>query len=221
MPIAQHFKPGALMTRFWAMFAGLGALLAVPTASHADFITFENKSIDRLDLAGPQVEGAFTYQATVGDGWEVITAIGNPPSSLTTFFNDQGAEVGDIVEITRTGGGFFTFQAVDFRTILGSGSDDVAVEGFSGATLVGTLNLTTSTTAFQTVGSGFAATPIDRLRVRVTFDGQNALLLDNFNLTPGDAVVPEPASAMLLGLAGLTLVGGRLWRRRVAGPAAA
>jgi hypothetical protein len=173
----------------------------------AQVITFENRQIDFLNLAGPQTEGAFQYHATVGIGWEVQPDVGNPPSALATYYNGQGSATGDTVEIRRIDNGPFSFQSVDFRTINPENSDDVRLSGFRNGSLVGTLDLTTSSTTFQTVPSGFAG-PIDLLRVVLSFGGQqNAMILDNF-------VVPEPSGVVLLGACGVGLLTRRNHRRR-------
>jgi hypothetical protein len=198
------------------IFAAVVAVCVLPSTGFSAFVTFGSQNIDLLVNAGPQNEAGFTYQAVSGTGWEVINALGNTPSSLVTFFNDQGSSVGDTVLLTRTGGGLFTFAGVDWRTISGGGSDDVAIEGLLNGNVVGTLSLTGSNTAFQTVASGFAGTQIDTLRVRVSGGtGSNALLLDNFNVTvAGPTAVPAPASLALVGLGAVGLAG--LARRRMA-----
>jgi hypothetical protein len=166
----------------------------------AAIITFGNSDLDRLDLAGTQTEGLFSYTAT-GSGWELQTTYGNPVAALVTFFNIQAASVGDVVSIVRTGGGQFTFDSIDWRTVRDANSDEVVIEGFLGAGSVGSLNLTASSTSFVSE-SGFGG-PIDMLQLRVSGEGFNARVFDNVTLTPVN--VPEPGTLALLslGLAGL------------------
>jgi len=174
-------------------------LLSVAPA-RATTITFGTTNVDHLNVNSPRVEGDFTYTAT-GAGWETETSFGNPGAALSTFFDNEPSAVGDHVDFIRTGGGTFSFVGLDWRTILGSNSDDVLVEGFLGVTLVNSLSLTNSSQTFVSA-SGFGG-PIDLLRVRVTAAGganNNAMLLDNINLSTTAATAPEPASLTLLGM---------------------
>jgi MYXO-CTERM domain-containing protein len=174
------------------------AIMVTAGVTNADVITFGNTAIDHLNQAGPQIEGNFSYTATVGDGWELQTIYGNPPAALVTFFNVEGAFVGDMVEFEHVGGALFMFESIDFRTISSSGSDQVVLTGYRDGAFVDSLALDYSTTVFQTVPSGFSEY-IDLLVMEVTFDGNNAGIYDNVVLTP----IPAPGALALLGLAGL------------------
>ena len=187
-------------------------LVSSPAVATAATITFGNVPVDLLQNAGAQNEAGFTYQA-FGAGWELETNFSNPGAALATFFNGQGTTLGQRVDITRSGGGLFTFDAVDWRTVLDANSDDVVITGFLGGVAQGTLALTGSTTAFQTAAFGFSG-PIDLLRVQVSLvSGNNALILDNFVVDAANVPVPEPTSMLLLG-SGLLGAGVRRWRQR-------
>ncbi|MEZ5502174.1 MAG: hypothetical protein R3E50_05785 [Halioglobus sp.] len=175
----------------------------------ASILTFEHLVIDRLDLAGTQTEGDFSYLA-VGPGWEVIDypgwrpPIGNPPSALSTFGSgpiEQSPVAGDYVDIFLTAGGFFSFNSVDFRTALTGkygNSDDVTLIGLIDGVPVDTLDLFDSSLQFLTVDSGFTK-PINRLRVQIAISGHSdAMILDNFNMTPS---IPIPATLSLFAIA--------------------
>jgi len=199
------------------VLAGLAILLAFPPCGMASIITFQNRSIPVLLTAGPQTEDGFTYEAKSG-AWEVQAKYGSPGSALATFFNSNTStdfhSVGDRLEITRVGGGTFTFDSVDFATKSGSGSDDVLLTGLLGGSQTDTLAITASTGspyAFQPVTSGFTDV-IDLLRVEITYYGYNALFLDNINLTP--TAVPEPTAFCVWGVIGLCLLGCRAFRGR-------
>ena len=212
-------SPTRLFPRLGSLKAGLVAvafLLVQPAASSGSVITFDNLSIDHLSSTGPHTEAGFTYQAVSGAGWEIQNLFGNPASSLTTYFNDEGSATGDTVKITKTGGGTFTFTSVDTATFANSDSDQVTITGFLAGNPVGSLLLNTSTSSpnsFTTAGSPFSG-PIDELDVVVTSGNhQNARQLDNFVF--GDAAaVPEPPSLAVVGLSTLVLFG--CLRRRFA-----
>ena len=205
---------GRTLFRYQLSFATI-VLLSVTGASAADVITFDNLSIDHLVNAGPQVEGAFQYQATIGLGWEVQNLFGNPASALATFFNGEGSNVGDTVEITKVGGGTFTFNSVDYATFGTTNSDQVTITGYLNGVAEGSLAITSSTPSpndFVTAASGFGGL-IDDLKVVVSFTGNsNAMDLDNF--TFNSAVVPEPSSVFILGLGAVSLLGYHALRRR-------
>jgi hypothetical protein len=195
----------------------LAVLMLTSGQARADIITFGTTAIDRLDLAGPQVEGSFTYEAIVGEGWEIVDNYSNPGYSLKTRWNRENPVVGDTVEFVRTDGGWFTFDSVDFATVLSSNSDQVLFSGFLGSTIVGTLALdfsTSSPSAYQTVLSGFSDA-IDRLTLEVTFHmneaGGNGASIDNVVLTP---TVPEPSTVSLWLLACVSTVGFGWYRKR-------
>jgi hypothetical protein len=165
--------------------------------------------------AGPQTEGSFTYEALVGDGWEVGTNFGNPPSGLATWFNDEFSQPGDALEITLTGGVLFTFASVEIFK-LGDPSDVVSLLGFVGATQTESLlNVNATSGTFignftNLVNSGFV-NPIDRLRIEVVSTDSFALTLDNFNVSA--VAVPEP-STVALALMGLLMLSCHGRRRR-------
>lgn len=180
--------------------------------ANASLLTFEHLIIDRLDLAGVQTEGDFSYLA-VGFGWEVIDfpgwrpPIGNPPSALSTFGSGPISESpleGDYVDIFLTEGGLFSFNSVDFRTALTGqygNSDDVTIFGLLNGIEVDSLDLFDSSLLFLTVDSGFT-NPIDTLRVQIALHGHSdAMVLDNFNLTPSRAPLPASVQLVMLGLA--------------------
>jgi len=209
--------------RLKTALVAVATLLGLPAIGSTEIITFENLNIPVLIEAGPQTEGPFTYEAVIGNGWQIQTTFGNSPSALATFFDNGNNNFdGDTVNITLTDGGIFTFNSVDTSTILSANSDQVTITGFLGMSAVGSLLLNTSTptpTGFLTVASPFSG-PIDLLQVVVggTTASDNARLLDNFNVTVVPEVVPEPLSLALVlaGLGGLGMV-GLIQRSRRAG----
>lgn len=82
------------------------------------------------------------------------------------------------------------------------------------ATTQSLLNLRAFGSSFVTASTGFTA-PIDRLRLQISAVGPDALYLDNLVLTPGEASsVPEPSTAVPLGLAVAAGATGIVRRRR-------
>jgi autotransporter-associated beta strand protein/T5SS/PEP-CTERM-associated repeat protein len=188
------------------------ALIAVCLTSslaHAAVITFGNTGIDSLFTAGSRTEAGYSYQA-FGTEWELTPgtlAFGNPGSALTTVFNGTSPLVGDRVDIVSvTPAAQFVFGSVDWRTGYSSNNQDVVVEGFLGASVVGSISLTGDSLDYQTA-SGFGSA-IDLLRIRVTNANGSGMLFDNLVLNP----VPEP-STYCMALAGIAC-GGYLVRRR-------
>ena len=180
--------------------------LTFTSVAVADVITFGDQHIDHLVDAGPQVEGRFTYTATVGLGWEIQPLFGNPPNALATFLNREPSEPGDSVEVTLTSGGLFSFRTVDFRTAGDINSDDVLFSGLRDGILVGSMLIADSSVISRTVNSNLL-TGIDLLRVQVVNAGQNAMILDNFNLA--SAPIPEPTTILLLSAGGVAAIARR------------
>lgn len=183
----------------------LGLVAGSSIGASATTITFGDANIDRLDLAGSITESGFQYQVVIGTGWELQTDFGNPGAALTTFYNDESAALDDFVSITRSGGGAFTFDSVDFRTITSEDSDHIKISGLRNGSLVGALALTTPSTVFTTVASTFGG-PVDKLFIEITSIGFSAAILDNFNLTEIDVPLPATLPLFATGLACLGVV---------------
>lgn len=179
------------------------------SSASANLITFENLSIDRLDLAGVQVEGEFSYFAT-GIGWEVVGSRGNPPSMLATFWDDEDSTTGDFVDIFMSKGGLFYFNSVEFATPTArdrAPADDVRFIGLLGGVEIDSFRIDTDSILFRERDPHFEQ-PIDRLRVQVARKyGFAGTFLDNINLTPE---VPAPSTVPLFAM-GLACLG---WVRR-------
>ena len=160
---------------------------------------------------GPLTEGSFTYEATVGTGWEIQTTFGNPVAASATFFGNESSQESDEVKFARTDGGLFTFDSVDFLSLsspLSANPPDQLLSSVLRKSLIGTLPLEYSST-FQTVSSGISGA-IDRLMLNVTFHSSvgSGAIVDNLVLTP----VPEP-SAFVLWLSAGEAPLGFVWRK--------
>lgn len=183
-------------------FFTYAALIFTVSSVNATIISFGDTDVDRLDLAGIQNEGDFSY-SSFGEGWELQDTFGNPGASLTTFFNDQDGDVGDEVTFFNKNGDLFSFESVDWRTINTIGNNDFVIfQGFLGGVLVDSLVIDGANTSFINV-AGFGGI-LDQLTLTITRDGQNALLIDNLNLVAVD--VPEPSMAMLFLIGFATLL---------------
>lgn len=187
------------------LLAAAALALSSLTASAAT-LTFGNADVDKLNTQGVRTEAGFQYQATTGAGWELQTVYAQGGAALTTFFNGEGSAVGDRVEFSKVGGGVFSFDSIDYRTIQSSDGDNVTITGFLNNAVVSFIGLGPGTTTFLTA-AGFAGA-IDMLRIEVSTTGNNAMLFDNLVL--GDVrqqPLPIPGSLALvaLGLAGLAV----------------
>ncbi len=193
------------------LVVALAMLLLRPGQTQAEIITFGTVG-HVLTNDGPLTEGSFTYEATVGTGWEIQTTFGNPVAALATFFDNESSQESDEVKFARTDGGLFTFDSVDFLSLSSPLSanppDQLLFSGFLGSSLIGTLPLEYSST-FQTVSSGISGA-IDRLMLNVTFHSSvgSGAIVDNLVLTP----VPEPSAFVLWLLAGAAPL-GFVWRK--------
>jgi hypothetical protein len=185
------------------------ALMLVGASVNAATITFGETYIDRLDLAGPQIEGDYTYQA-FGEGWEIQEdEFGNPPAALVTFWNDEGAVSGDYVDLYRTDGDTFYLQQLDYWSRDPEyRSNFVTVTGYQDGSIVGEFVIGQATIdPFLTVTSSFGGA-VDLLRLSVS-GGGSATTIDNIALT----AVPVPAAVWLFGSA----LAGLGWFRRKTG----
>lgn len=187
-------------------------LLFSAFSAHSALITFGDDNLDRLDLAGAQTEDGFSYTAT-GEGWELQNTFGSPGASLATFFNVEGALLGDSISFVHTAGSLFSFDAIDWRSINMNGDNDhVLIEGFNGGALVDSLSITGVNTSFSTL-TGFGGL-LDALTITISFDGPNALLFDNLALTTVTSnAIPEPQIGLLMLLGAAALVRRQARRR--------
>jgi hypothetical protein len=183
---------------FPLLSAGLVGFAAAVPAVRADNITFNN-------LVGPQalvvtsyVEGAFTVTPSAG-AWGEDHAFGNPvPSIFSTSATGS-------VDVTRTGGGTFTFNSVDLGN-GGTGSPNFAITGFlSGSPVFGLSSSLPGSNGFSTVPSYDTTIQMDTLRIALNLNDTSSYNVDNVNVG-----VPEPASAAVLGAALVPTI----WRRR-------
>ena len=186
---------------------GIVALLASGLAAQAEVITFGTG--DGAAAPPSFTEGSFTFTRFAGTG-ACFVPDGNPARSF--WLGCLGANIGDAYDITRTGGGTFTFTQFEISSLKGVGSDTMRFRGQLGGFFTEDLpSVASSSVSWVTITTGFSG-PIDLLRMELSAFGSESLLLDNLELTPSDSAVPEPSMALPVGLA--LLAGGYLRRRR-------
>jgi hypothetical protein len=149
-------------------------------AAGAMTLGFGSASIDRLDLNGPIIESGFQHAAVIGDAWEIRGHQGHPAGALTTRFSGATSTAGQMVELTRVGGGLFSFDSVEASsgTLDYKPRDQITITGYRGGVAVGSTALGGDTLNYLAITSSFAALA-DTLRIAVTATGPASLSLDN------------------------------------------
>jgi hypothetical protein len=193
---------------YLVLFVGL----MLPFSAFASVITFENKVIDRLDLAGVQTEGDVSYQA-FGEAFELTDRNQVSNSFLATRFNLESPVLGDHIDFTMSGD-LFKFVQLDFASSPINDTDDVTVKGFRNNILVGKMLIDIDSPddkVYLTALSTFVS-PIDLLSIEVTRVGNGGgIRLDSIELI---SVVPLPPSIALFGLGVFLLVVRKPYKSR-------
>ncbi|MBT5230788.1 MAG: hypothetical protein HOM11_11010 [Methylococcales bacterium] len=186
------------------LFMFVGFML--PFSAFASVITFENKVIDRLDLAGVQTEGDVSYQA-FGEAFELTDRNQVSNSFLATRFNLENPVLGDHIDFTMSGH-LFKFVQLDFASSPFNDTDDVTVRGFLNDTLVGEVLIDLDSPdrfEYLTALSTFSS-PINLLSIEITRVGNGGgIRLDNIELI---SAVSLPSSLSMFGL-GMLLFAAR------------
>ena len=203
----------SLMRRVWvgAIVVGLPCAICPASVSAA---TIDFGSVANVDFTPGETytEDGFTLSVLSGANWGIFFATGNPGSGLIAGTFDRIA-VGDVLSITRNGGGFFTFESFDFGAPGQSTTDGVDFVGSVNGVQTEILANVFTGMNYRTGNPMFGGS-INELRIVGASQMDTGLMLDNFVLTPVESsAVPEPASLTLLGL-GLASAGARRWRRR-------
>jgi PEP-CTERM motif len=210
-------------TQCFTAVAAIAAAIALSSPALANKITFETASLGVF--TGPVTEDGFTYSKL--SGGLVVAQFGNPGKDLEGLATVGGG----VLKIVLAGGGAFNFSALDFSAFdfSGTGSQTLKVEGFFGGSFVGADQYTLAntkvfdpkydnwTTEAASVLAGKSLTELD-VTLNASIANSGSLFsenIDNVVLTPVLAVVPEPSSLALLGVAVMGASFVRRTRRRI------
>jgi hypothetical protein len=133
-------------------------------------------------------EGAFTVNPLTPDDWLEGHLVGNP---VPNIFTRTPASF----EITRTG--TFAFTSLEYSSNFGTST--YTFEGYRGGGLVASQTGTANSPGydFKTINSSFPSETIDRLFVTTDQLDSISVNVDNINVSPVNATVPEPAALAL------------------------
>lgn len=185
-------------------------LLASAAPASAATITFDN--LAAAGNFGPYTEAGFAVTPTSGN-WITSNTFGHP-APFIQFLGITGTTVTADVSVTH-GGSPFLFTAIDLYSSVTP--IPYVFTGLRNATVVFTQSGTVPNTFgnFATVATD-SVLPIDTLLISLSNPaigpfccGSNPVGLDN--IVVNAVQVPEPAAALLLGVA---LAARRAWRRR-------
>jgi hypothetical protein len=195
------FGPMSRRTKLIVVFA-VAAMFA--GSAHAAVIDF-----DSLPLTAPVFfSGVFTEDGFTLDFDEYFYG----PGSTSTPCCEVEREVfsDGILTITKSGGGTFTFDSVDWELEYGELAT-ISLEGYLGAALQGIDSFSTSLLSYATFPSSvLSGVAIDRLVIKADRDSFDGGALDTLVLSERDAPEPTTLALLGLGLAGLGVARRRL-----------
>ncbi len=151
----------------------------------------------------PYTESGFIITSTAGQ-WLEGHVFGNPVPSI---YNGTGnlTTVTSAIQVTRVGGGAFTFSSVDLASNGGS-----SMYTFAGAGLNQTGIVIAAPASFNTYNNASSSINLTSLTITINpTGGPNSYNLDNLVVSAANAV-PEPATLVLIALgAGVLWLSGR------------
>ncbi len=191
-------------------YALIGAAsLSLAGPANAAIITFSGLTSPG-SIFTTLTEAGFIITRTVGTVNQ--SSIGNPAPAVSF------GGFGGIIEITRSGGGTFSFAGFDLINSATPTNAGYFAQGFLGSSLVG-FSTGAPTAGTTLAGIGGIVGTLDRLTINVnnlTVGQAIAASIDNINVSATVVpTVPEPATWGLM-LAGFGLVGASLRRGKQA-----
>ena len=181
-----------------SVFAVSASFMAASAASAA-IITFDSLMGTNGDVFTSTSESGFDVVATSGDWFEAHVNGNDVPSIFGD--SDEG-----IVTVTRTDGGTFTLESVEFDDAGFSANLPWEITGLLNGSAFFSAN-GNATERFERYDNPFADSIFDTLVFTLDGTGTTSYNIDNINVSAVSAAVPLPASLglMLFGIAGLGL----------------
>ena len=181
-----------------SLVAGAALYLASGAAS-AVVIDFDSTGIPTGTFTGAFTEDGFDLLFT-----DMMFA-GTGSTSTAPIEIERRVLTQGTLEITKSGGGLFTFGSIDWEWEYGRDTS-ITIDGLVGGGVVGTdtYTATSGATGYSTYGAaGLAGISVDKLIIYADRDGASGGAFDTIVLEAAAAPEPGTVALLALGLAGL------------------